>query len=126
MLVLHVRCGYFVIFLDLFRATALGGAIALGRTAGISTTFAAEGMDITLGMWLYGCAGIVAFMASLLLPVDTTGRAMTDETMINPIIYRPLPREDIDYEVSMDHQGDLNLNDLQLNEGDERAIDDDL
>lgn len=113
----------------IFRATALGGAIALGRTAGISTTFAAEDMNITLGMWLYGCTGIVAFMASLLLPVDTTGRAMTDETIINPIIYRPLPRQDIDYEVAMDQNGRLrsvNVNDLQLSEGDAKSDDEHL
>merc|ERR1712154_404774 len=60
------------------RASALGGAIALGRTAGIGTTFAAEDMTITLGMWLYGIMGIVAFMASLLLPQDTTDQPMPD------------------------------------------------
>merc|ERR1719474_192196 len=61
-----VSLAYMVIFIyfsefypTLIRATALGGAIALGRTAGITTTYAAEDMNITLGMWLYGCMGIV-------------------------------------------------------------------
>jgi len=124
-----VSLAYMVIFIyfsefypTLIRATALGGAIALGRTAGISTTFAAEGMDITLGMWLYGCTGIVAFMASVLLPIDTTGRAMTDETIINPIIYRPIAVDDhsddeIDYVASLDHRGDIALRELRLREG---------
>ena len=65
------------------RASALGGAIALGRTAGIGTTFAAEDMTITLGMWLYGCTGIIAFMSSLLLERDTTGDAMDPSTTLN-------------------------------------------
>ena len=101
----------------------------MGRTAGICTIFTAEDMNITLGMWLYGCTGIVAFMASLLLPVDTTGRAMTDETNINPIIYRPLPHRDIDYEVAMDHRGRLrsvNVDEVQLSEGDAKSDDEHL
>merc|ERR1712154_559855 len=75
------------------RASALGGAIALGRTAGIGTTFAAEDMTITLGMWLYGCTGIIAFMASLLLPMDTTNRAMTDTVQ-----YTEIPTDELEME----------------------------
>eukprot|EP01083_Nonionella_stella_P069776 186212_1 len=80
-----ISLSYMVIFIYFseyyptwIRASALGGAVALGRTAGIGTTFAAEDMTITLGMWLYGCTGIVAFMSSLLLPIDTTDREMMD------------------------------------------------
>merc|ERR1719334_521563 len=53
------------------RATALGFAISVGRIMGFITTFTAESMSITLGLYLYGCSGLVAFMASILLEYDS-------------------------------------------------------
>ena len=93
------------------RASALGGAIALARTAGIGTTFAAEDMTITLGMWLYGCTGIIAFMSSLLLEKDTTGVDMDshdnddDQSIIQdqeenqPLIPQRIRSNPIEYEI---------------------------
>merc|ERR1712129_199242 len=63
---------YFVEYYPTYiRATALGLAISIGRFAGIVTTFTAEAMSIALGLYLYGCAGLVAFIASVLLARDT-------------------------------------------------------
>ena len=63
---------YFVEFYRTeIRATALGFAVSAGRIMGIITTFTAESMSITLGLYLYGCSGLVAFMASVLLAYDS-------------------------------------------------------
>lgn len=69
---------YFVEFYPTYiRATALGMAISLGRFAGIITTFTAESMSITLGLYLYGCGGLVAFIASILIQYDTTKKSIS-------------------------------------------------
>ena len=70
---------YFVEYYPTYiRATALGFAISLGRFAGIITTFTAESISITLGMYLYGCAGMIAFIASIIIARDTVGRSLHD------------------------------------------------
>mmetsp|Transcript_10451 Transcript_10451/g.15705 ORF Transcript_10451/g.15705 Transcript_10451/m.15705 type:complete len:491 (+) Transcript_10451:28-1500(+) len=71
---------YFVEFYPTYiRATALGFAISLGRFAGILTTFIAESLSITLGLYLYGCIGLVAFIASVLIKTDTKKKLMSDD-----------------------------------------------
>lgn len=63
---------YFVEFYRTeIRATAMGAAISVGRIMGIITTFTAESLPITLGLYLYGCSGLVAFMASILIEHDS-------------------------------------------------------
>eukprot|EP01083_Nonionella_stella_P003175 9057_1 len=71
---------YFVEFYPTYiRATALGLAVSLGRFAGIITTFTAESMSITLGLYLYGCAGLIAFITSILIAIDTANHRLKDK-----------------------------------------------
>ena len=68
---------YFVEYYPTYiRATALGLAISLGRFAGIVTTFTAESMSITLGLYLYGTSGLIAFIASILIARDTMNKRL--------------------------------------------------
>eukprot|EP01084_Bolivina_argentea_P155231 270526_1 len=53
------------------RSTALGFASSFGRTAGVITSFVSEDLSILIGMRLYGLAGFIGFILSMLLPMDT-------------------------------------------------------
>ena len=69
------------------RSTALGCASALGRFAGIATSYISQDLSIKMGMMLYGLSGIVASVSINSLPQDTLGKdlATSVQSQINLI-----------------------------------------
>jgi len=74
MLIAIVGMGAGVYFLEYYptaiRATALGLAVSLSMPFKFAAIVVAESMHTMLAMYIFATCGIVAFVASLLLPID--------------------------------------------------------
>lgn len=78
------------------RATALGFASALGRFAGISTSYISQDLSIKMGMMLYGLSGIIATICMFFIKHDTLGQQL--KTSIQSQINLIENKDKIDYD----------------------------
>merc|ERR1719229_1227730 len=62
------------------RATALGFCITLARFAGISTSFIVQDLSTSFSSVIFSICCFIATLATFLLPCETLGRELTDDS----------------------------------------------
>jgi len=62
------------------RATALGFSITLARFAGISTSFISQDLSTSHSSIIFGVCCFIATLCTFLLPTETLGRELTDDS----------------------------------------------
>merc|ERR1712173_471126 len=62
------------------RATALGFSVTLARFAGISTSFIVQDLSTSYSSIIFAVCCFIATIATFLLPTETLGRELTDDT----------------------------------------------
>mmetsp|Transcript_50501 Transcript_50501/g.80425 ORF Transcript_50501/g.80425 Transcript_50501/m.80425 type:complete len:551 (-) Transcript_50501:286-1938(-) len=62
------------------RATAIGGASSLDEVSKIAADYLAQDIsNISQGMAIFGCVGLVSLLCAYLLPVETLGRQLEED-----------------------------------------------
>uniref|UniRef100_A0A0M3I2Z0 MFS domain-containing protein n=1 Tax=Ascaris lumbricoides TaxID=6252 RepID=A0A0M3I2Z0_ASCLU len=81
------QCAYVYtpeIYPTTLRAVGLGASSAMARFGAIATPFIAQvaaDTSLYIPIIVYGVAGLLGLIASLMLPIETKGRQMTDTHM---------------------------------------------
>ena len=93
------------------RATALGFSITLARFAGISTSFITQDLSTSYSSIVFSACCLVAVICTFLLPVETLGRELTDDSDegIQELVDRTLTEYDQSTIPLMKHQPMSNI-----------------